>query len=107
MKEKVDKGFLLFWWHYYGHYIYSLDESEKFERIIDEYGVEKVLQEAVASYITADGSPTPILAGIRRDKVKELFECLPDIDSFDEGKKEAYEHIQDEFIQAVLRDMEK
>ena len=47
----IEKGLLMHWWHYYGKVIYTLDELEKFEKIIDDYGVDKVLDAAVASYV--------------------------------------------------------
>ena len=97
----IEKGLLIHWWHYYGKGIYTLAELEKFEEVIDEYGVEKVLDVAVASYICGDGSPTIMLASIRKDAVKELFESLPDISKMEGKEKEQYEAVRDEFVQII------
>lgn len=97
----VDKGLLIHWWHYYGKGIYTLAELEKFEEVIDEYGPEKVLDVAIASYICGDGSPTIMLASIRKDAVKELFESLPDVSKMEEKEKEQYEAVRTEFVQII------
>lgn len=46
----IEKGLIIHWWHYYGKSIYTLAELEEFEKVIDEYGVDKVLDVAVVSY---------------------------------------------------------
>ena len=98
---EIKKELLMHWWYYYGNCIYNLAELEKFEKVIDEYGVEKVLDVAVASYICGDGSPTIMLASIRRDSVKELFESLPDISTWEEKDKEQYKAVRDEFVHHI------
>ena len=98
---EITKGLLMHWWHYYGKCIYTLAELKKFEEVIDEYGVEKVLDAAIASYVCADGSPTVMLASIREDTVKELFESLPDISTWEEKDKEQYKATRDEFIHII------
>ena len=75
----IDKRLLIHWWHYYGKVIYTLAELEEFEKVIDEYGADKVLDVAVASYVCGDGSPTIMLASIRKGTVKKLFESLSDV----------------------------
>lgn len=72
----IDKRLLIHWWHYYGKVIYTFAELEKFEKVIDEYGADKVLDVAVASYVCGDGSPTIMLKSIRKGTVKKLFEFL-------------------------------
>ena len=97
----IEKGLLMHWWHYYGKCIYTLAELEEFEKIIDEYGVEKVLDAALASYVCGDGSPTVILMSIRRGKVKELFASLPDISEMKEKEKETHLKLREQFVQAI------
>ncbi len=87
----IEKGLLIHWWHYYGKVIYTLAELEEFEKVIDEYGADKVLDVAVASYVCGDGSPTIMLASIRKGTVKKLFESLPDISKMEKKEKEQYE----------------
>jgi len=99
----IEKGLLMHWWHYYGKCIYTLAELEEFEKIIDEYGVEKVLDAALASYVCGDGSPTIILMSIRKGTVKELFESLLplDISKMNDSEREAHLKLREQFIQAI------
>ena len=97
----IEKGLLIHWWHYYGKCIYTFAELEEFEKIIDDYGVEKVLDAAVASYVCGDGSPTIILMSIRKGAIKELFEALPDVLKMGEKEKEQYQMVREEFVQAI------
>ncbi len=83
----IEKGLLIHWWHYYGKSIYTLAELEEFEKVIDEYGVDRVLDVAVTSYVCGDCSPTIMLESIRKGAVKELFESLPDISKMKKRKK--------------------
>ena len=99
----IEKGLLLHWWHYYGKAIYTLEELEKFEEIIDEYGIDKVLDLAVASYICYDGSPTVILQGIRNNVVERLFDTLPKFENMDEKQKEDYNEIKKEFVEIISK----
>ena len=70
---------------------------------VDEYGKEKVLDAAIVSCICGDGSPTNILMSIRTDTVKELFESLPDVSTFDEEKKQIYNAMRDEFVRIISK----
>lgn len=97
----IEKGLLLHWWHYYGKSIYTLAELEEFEKVIDEYGAEKVFDVAIASYICGDGSPTVMLGSIRQGAVKELFDALPDVSKMEESEKEQYNAIRDELLQII------
>lgn len=101
MEIKDTKGLLLHWWHYYGKCIYTLEELKEFEKIIDKYGTDKVLEAATASYICDDGSPTIILMSIRYNKVKELFDTLLDIEKFDEDVKNEYNAAKEEFLRII------
>lgn len=100
-KMAIEKGLLIHWWHYYGKEIYTFAELEEFEKIIDEYGAERVLDAAVASYVCGDGSPTIMLASIRKGAVKELFESLPDFSKMDEEKRKQHQMVRDQFVQAI------
>ena len=81
--------------------IYTLAELEEFEKIIDDYGVDKVLDAAVASYICGDGSPTIILMCIRSGTIKELFEALPDISESGDEEQKQYQKVREESIKAI------
>ena len=97
----VQKGLLIHWWQYYGRLIYTLAELEEFEKIIDDYGVDKVLDAAVASYIRGDGSPTIILMSIRKGAIKELFESLPDVSKMGDEEQKQYQKVREAFIRAI------
>ncbi|MFR2570515.1 MAG: hypothetical protein ACLS90_02240 [Clostridia bacterium] len=97
----IEKGLLMHWWHYYGKVIYTLDELEKFEKIIDDYGVDKVLDAAVASYVLGDGSPTVILMSIRVGTIKKLFESLPDVSKMGKEERKRYQKVREEFVRVI------
>ena len=97
----IEKGLLLHWWHYYGRYIYTLDELKKFEEIIKKYGADRVFDVVVASYICGDGSPTVMLASIRDDAVDELFKSLPDISQMTDDEKAKYNTIRENLLQVI------
>ena len=97
----IEKGLLIHWWHYYGKRIYTLAELEEFEEVIDKYGADRVFDVAVASYICGDGSPTVILASIRKGVVNELFESLPDISKMEDDEKAQYNTIREKLFQII------
>lgn len=97
----IEKGLLIHWWHYYGKAIYTFAELEEFEKIIDDYGADKVLDAAVASYVCGDGSPTIILLSIRKGAIKKLFESLPDISKMGDEEQKQYQKVREEFVQAI------
>ena len=102
-KVEVNKDLLMDWWCCYANTIYTLAELKEFEKIIDEYGVDKVMDAALASYVCGDGSPTVMLVSIRRGTVKKLFDSLPDVSKMDEKQKAVYEFIKSRFaLQMVL-----
>lgn len=101
IKMAVDKNLLMHWWHFYNKDLYTLEELERFEEIIDQYGVDKIMECAVASFISGDGSPTPVVACIRRNCVNELIDILPDISSFSDGEKAEYNNFREAFIEKI------
>lgn len=77
----ITKEMLIHWWrwHFDWTVYYTKSELAAFENIIKKYGVDKVLQMGVTSYILFDGSPRIILIAIRNNSVEELFNSLPNI----------------------------
>lgn len=100
---EVTKSMLLNWWERKGRVPYTPEELKKFEQVIDDYGVDKVLEVAISSYIAEDGSPTVILECIRRDAVEEFIKYLPDISTLSEGEQEAYEFEKEKFIRKISK----
>ena len=103
-KEKsIDKNMIFHWWHYYGKSIYTLEELEELEKIIDTHGTEKVLELMVACYICGDGSSTILLSAIRENRVNELFDALPDVSKMNAKEKEQYLKTRDELLQIISK----
>lgn len=90
----MTKELLMHWWHYYGKYIYTYGELEKFSALIDKYGVEKITESVIASYISDDGSPTCLLLAIRQNKADQLIATLPDPSSFMTKEKEVHDALK-------------
>lgn len=97
----VDKNLLMHWWHNYNKDIYTLEEMERFGEIIDQYGVDKILECAVASFISGDGSPMPVLSCIRCNCVEKLIDTLPDVSNFSDGEKSEYNKFRETFIKEI------
>ena len=98
---EITKELLIHWWHYYGKVWYTLAELNEFEKIIDEHGVEKVLEIAMASYMFDDGSPTILLLSIRNNMVDKLIESLPKFNEFEGEDKEVYIKLKENFINTI------
>lgn len=101
----IEKGLLIHWWHYYGKSIYTLEELDKFEKVIDEYGRERTFDVVIASYIHGDSSPTIMLESIRRNSVKKLFEVTPEFSKMEGEMKIKYEFLRDELLKAISSSM--
>lgn len=89
---------LLHWWHYYGALMYTLQELEDFEKLMEQYGEEKILEVALASYIKGDGKNTILLLSMRQNKVEQLLHSLPCIESFDHSTKLKFSKIKEDFL---------
>lgn len=89
------------WLMYYGKGFITLAEIQTFEKVIDDYKPEKVVELATASYIVGDGSPMVLLGAIRQNKVKELFASLPDVSSMDKKSQENFDKCRTAFIDAI------
>ena len=103
----IEKGLLLHWWHCCGKEKFTLAEREAFEGVIDKYGTNRVLDAAVASYITCDGTPSIILDSIRRNVVHQMFHSLPRIENMEQEDKILYEAAKTEFIQNLTKEYKK
>ena len=79
---EITENLLLHWWHHYGKRNYTFAEFEEFRNIIQKYGEDRVFDAVIASVICYDGSPTPLLLGIRQNKVEEFFKTLPTSSDF-------------------------
>lgn len=105
VKLAIEKPLLVHWWHYYGKGIYTFEELEKFDKIIDKYGAERVFDVAIASYICGDGSPTIMLKSIRNNCVKELFESLPSTSNMNETELEQYTAVRNSLVEQFTQTM--
>ena len=94
-KEYTDeekKELLNHWWHYYGKVVYTFDEWEKFNELVDKNS-NKMMELAVAGFIYGITSQ-PLIAAMRKNQVDELLATLPNLneiedEEFIENYKEA------------------
>lgn len=90
----MTKELLLHWWQYYGKFIYTYEELEKFSALIDKHGVEKITEAVLASFVSDDGSPTCMLLSIRQRKEEQLIATLPDPSTLTSKQKEAHDALK-------------
>jgi hypothetical protein len=83
------KKLLLHWWHYFGKVLYSLDELNQFNSMIDKNSNE-VMMMAVLAYIYKQTSQ-PIIASMREGKIEEFRAILPILDEEPKEIKEYFE----------------
>ena len=98
---EITKEILFHWWHHCGKVFYSLAELEQFSEIIDKYGTEKVFDAVIASLICDDGSPTPLLLGIRQNKVEEFFKSLPTSSDFTDEQNAQLAKLRESVLQTL------
>ena len=99
IKEPTLSDLLVHWWHYYGKYIYTYGELQKFLELLKK-DEEKILDVAVASYIIGDG-PTTLLMAIRNNEVEKLFDALPNKSSFNSTELIDYNFLKDQFLKKI------
>lgn len=99
--EIKSESLLLHWFHYYGKSPYTLDELEKFKKVIDKYS-EKIFEFIFACNIAEIDPNVCMISAIRKDIVDLLFDSLPNTNNFsDEDKKmhdKIIKSIKDEII---------
>ena len=104
---EITKEILFHWWHHCGKGFYSLAELEQFSEIIDKYGTEKVFDAVIASLICDDGSPTPLLLGIRQNKVEEFFKSLPTSSDFTDEQNAQLAKLRESVLQTLYESTNK
>lgn len=102
----VDKNLLIHWWRYYGRDPYTLEELAEFERIIDQYGAERVLDVAFASYVCEDGSSWVILTSIRENAVEQLFDVVPSCENIEGEDQKTFSSARKEFVRLISDTMQ-
>ncbi len=98
------KELLLYWWRWYFHitpYEKHNKEYKSFQKIIRDYGEDKVLEIAVTSHLLYDGSPRIFLIAIRKNEIESLMKCLPIFSRFPEENKKKYEKVKEEFLENI------
>lgn len=98
---EITKGLLINWCSQDGKCKYSPAEQKKFGEIIDEYGLEKALHAAIASYVCTKGSSMIILENIQKNTLRELLESLPDISTLEMQEQEQYRALRSRFISRI------
>ena len=98
--QEEKKTILNHWWHYYGKLLYSLDELERFNKLLDT-NCDDVFTTAICSY-TRGYSSQILISAMRQGKVDELFKVLPDTITDDELRNRAYKALCNEFLSEVV-----
>lgn len=99
--KETKKELLNHWWYYYGKMIFTLDEWNKFNQLVEEKP-DLVFRAAVTSYLCGESSQMLIMA-MRNNKVDEYFSSLPNKDKFTKSQKKEYEKIERNFL-VILSD---
>lgn len=84
-KEYTDeekKELLNHWWHYYGKIIYTFDEWELFNELVDKNS-NKMMELAVAGFIYGVTSQ-PLITAMRKNQVDELLATLPNLNEIED-----------------------
>lgn len=97
-----DKQLLIHWWKHFGFHEYTQAEFQKFIEIIEEYGVDKIFDAVIASYLFNDGSACVMLVAIRTDSVRELMDSLPVKEDMDEELLKLHNSLKEE-IKIILK----
>ena len=103
----ITKDLLLYWWQWYFDNSISLEsrydskEIKEFEKLINKYGTNKVLDLATISCILSDGSPRIIQLAMNTNSVEELFDAIPNIYLLPLGVIKKWRTIQKEFIETL------
>ena len=89
------------WFHYYGKSIYTLEELEKFQKLIEKNNT-KIFEMAIISYINREG-PSFLLKTIRKNRTEEILEQFHQKSKEIESKyPEEYEEMVKAFIKEVV-----
>lgn len=98
---EITKEILFHWWHHCGKRAYTFAEFEEFRNIIQKYGEDRVFDAVIASLICDDGSPTPLLLGIRQNKVEEFFKSLPTSSNFTDEQNAQLAKLRESVLQIL------
>lgn len=85
------KGLLINLWNSSGETYFSLVEFGQFLNLIDEYGADKILNVAIASYNCDDNFRMIMLDIIRKGQIEEVLKLLPNIQNMTVEEREQYE----------------
>ena len=99
--KEEKRALLNHWWYYYGKEIYTFDELEAFNKMIDQRD-DEILELAVLSY-TRNLSNQVLLYAMRLGQTKELFSSLPDTDTDNEQFNIAYKAICADFLGLIVK----
>lgn len=86
-KEKTN--LINHWFHYYGKEIYTLEELEQLQKLIEKNDT-KIFEMAIINYINGEG-PSLLLKAIRQNRVEEILE------QFHQKSKEIKSKYPDEY----------
>ncbi|MBE6160336.1 MAG: hypothetical protein E7157_04755 [Lactobacillales bacterium] len=80
-----EKNILLqHWWHYYGKILYTLDECEQFDSLLEK-DIDKIFIAAIGSFIIGLSSQ-PLIDSMRRNNIDELLSALPEMKKLEDNE---------------------
>lgn len=100
---EVTKDLLMHWWNNYMTAFCLVEYTKEFEKVIEQYGEEKVLMAAICSFLHGDGHPDFMLKLIIDENVEEFFSTLPDMSRQSEKSKADYNEVRKEFLSQISK----
>ena len=113
---EITKELLMHWLKHFAKTPYTADEEKEFEKIIDEYGEEKIIDIMIVTFAIYNNFyptlllyfyPTLLLYNMRQGQIKEIIEQLPDHSAFDEEEEELYKVLRDHIISTLSHSISK
>lgn len=98
--KEEQKNLLFHWWKYYSRDIYTLEELEIFEGMLDD-DCKNTYQLAVLSYINGYGNKL-LLGAMRNDALEELKGKVPDFGKSGLEFKKYFEEEEEAFISEIV-----
>ncbi len=98
--DEEKKQLLNHWWYYYGKIIFTFEEWERFNELIDK-DADVVFEIAIASFLNGYSSQV-LISAMRQNKVDELIKTLPDLNNInDPAFKSAHAKIENLFLEEI------
>lgn len=87
------------WWHYYGKMMYTLQEWEEFNKLVEK-DADRMFIFAIGSYIMGTSSQ-PLICAMRQRNVDEVIASLPEKKELEDN--EMYFKIENSLISQLVK----